>query len=242
MRVVFSFLFGPAFNLQVLSLNFATISSMFVMTLSSTNDGISLQYTANLPASDTSPRPAFKERAIDRISTNPNDTMTFYILITISTAFDPTHGGRVGQSLATDKSTIPFMKNTLGPSSDWKDSGLQAIVTLKWTLFMGKRHHDHLSRTRKDSRWKNWNRRYGTRCKVTRSHTSRLPLHNSRNDLTTYPSSYTHLVQITPEQDQQREPPAEEFKLAVLNAFDVLARSLITYWSCCIHPLVNSTP
>ena len=76
---------------------------------------------------------------------DPNDSMIFYILTTILATFDPanpqTYGGRVRWSLAMDKSMISFMKNKLCPSSNWKDLGLKAVITLKWTLFMTETCH-----------------------------------------------------------------------------------------------------
>ena len=163
--------------------------------------------------------------------------MTFYILTAILAAFDPadpqTYGGRVRRSLAMDKSMISFMKNKLGPSSNWKDSGLKAVITLKWTLFMTEtRHRDPSLENQEGFKTEElesqiWNAVQGDSFTylVTALVQCQKRSHNS------LPSSYAHLVQITPEQDQQREPPAEEFKLAVFNAFDVLVRSLITYAS-----------
>ena len=176
------------------------------------------------------------QRAIDWISTNPNDSMTFYIVTAILAAFDPadpqTYAGRVRRSLATDKSMISFMKNKLGPSN-WEDAGLKAVVTLKWTLFMTEtRHRDSSLENQEGFKTEElesqiWNAVQGDAFPYLVTALIQL----QKQSYSSLPSSYAHLVQVTPEQDVQREPPVEEFKLAVLNAYDVLVRSLITYAS-----------
>ena len=163
--------------------------------------------------------------------------MTFYILTAILAAFDPagpqTYGGRVRRSLVMDKSMISFMKNKLCPSSNWKDLGSKAVITLKWTLFITETCHRNPSLESSEGfkteelESQIWSAVQGDSFiyLVTVLVQCQKRSHNS------LPSSYAHLVQITPEQDQQHEPPVEEFKLAVFNAFDVLVRSLITYAS-----------
>ncbi|KAL4071568.1 nucleoporin Nup186/Nup192/Nup205 [Scleroderma yunnanense] len=177
------------------------------------------------------------QKAIDWTSANPNDSMTFYILAAILAAFDPadpqTYGGRVRRSLATDKSMISYMKNKLGPCSNWKDSGLKAVITLKWTLFMTETRHRDPSLENQDGfkteelESQIWNAVQGDA--FTYLVTALIQL--QKRSYSSLPSSYAHLVQLTPELDQQREPPADEFKPTLLNAFDVLVRCLITYAS-----------
>ncbi|KAG6331906.1 hypothetical protein ID866_7182, partial [Astraeus odoratus] len=177
------------------------------------------------------------QKAIDWISANPNDSMTFYILTTILTAFDPadpqTYGGKVRHNLATDKPMISYMKNKLAHPSCWRDSALKAVITLKWTLFMTETRHRDASLENEEGfkteelESQIWSAVQGDAFTYLVAAVIQLQ-QRSHSSLS---SSYAHLVQLTPEQDQQREPPADEFKLAVLNGFDVLVRSLITYAS-----------
>ncbi|KAI6142345.1 nucleoporin Nup186/Nup192/Nup205 [Pisolithus tinctorius] len=177
------------------------------------------------------------QKAIDWLSTNPNDSITFYIFTAVLTAFDPadpqTYGGRVRRSLAVDKSMIHYMKNKLGPALCWKDSSLKAVVALKWTLFMTEaRHRDPSLENQEGFKTEElesriWDAVQGDAFTYLVAALIQL----QRRSHGSLPSLYAHLVQLTPEQDQQREPPADEFQPAVLNVFDVLVRSLIAYAS-----------
>ncbi|KAI6038837.1 nucleoporin Nup186/Nup192/Nup205 [Pisolithus marmoratus] len=177
------------------------------------------------------------QKAIDWLSTNPNDSITFYILTAVLTIFDPadphTYGGKIRRTLAVDKSMIQYMRNKLEPSLSWKDSGLKAVVTLKWTLFMTEARHQDPSLENQtgfkteELESRIWDAVQGDAFTYLVAALIQL----QRRSHGSLPSLYAHLVQISPEQDQQREPPADEFQLAVLDAFDVLVRSLITYAS-----------
>ncbi|KAI5985097.1 nucleoporin Nup186/Nup192/Nup205 [Pisolithus albus] len=177
------------------------------------------------------------QKAIDWLANNPNDSITFYILTAVLTVFDPadpqTYTGRVRRSLAVDKSMIQYMKNKLGPTPTWKDSGLKAVVALKWTLFMTEaRHRDPSLENQEGFKTEElesriWDAVQGDAFTYLVAALIQL----QRRSHGSLPSLYAHLVQLTPEQEQQRELPVDEFQSAVLNVFDVLVRSLITYAS-----------
>ncbi|KAI9568233.1 hypothetical protein HD554DRAFT_2172644 [Boletus coccyginus] len=91
--------------------------------------------------------PSDMQKSIDWLHANPNEPMTFYILAATLIAFDPADphsvASKVRKNLAVDKATIPYMKQQLAPTADWKEPGLKTTISLKWTLFMTEtRHHD----------------------------------------------------------------------------------------------------
>ncbi|KAI6135337.1 nucleoporin Nup186/Nup192/Nup205 [Pisolithus thermaeus] len=177
------------------------------------------------------------QKAIDWLSNNPNDSITFYILTAVLTIFDPadpqTYAGRIRRSLAVDKSMIQYMKDKLGPTLSWRDSGLKAVVALKWTLFMTEaRHRDPSLENQEGFKTEElesriWDAVQGDAFTYLVAALIQL----QRRSHGSLPGLYAHFVQLTPEQEQQRELPADEFQPAVLNAFDVAVRSLIAYAS-----------
>lgn len=50
-------------------------------------------------------------------------------------------------------------------------------------------------------------------------------------------SPFTQFVQLVPEEQQQKESLANEFKLSILNTCDVLIRSLLTFASSKLHKI-----
>jgi nuclear pore complex protein Nup205 len=177
------------------------------------------------------------QKSTDWLAANPNDPMTFYILAATLTAFDPadplSFAGKVRKSLAIDKATIAYMQRQLAPAAIWKEPGLKATVLLKWTLFMTEtRHRDPALENQQGFKTEElesqiWNAVQGDAFTYLaaaliqfrkRTHTSPI-------------SSFAQFVQLVPEEQQQKEPLADEFKLPVLNTCDVLVRSLLTYAS-----------
>ncbi|KAF9219350.1 hypothetical protein BS17DRAFT_804452 [Gyrodon lividus] len=174
------------------------------------------------------------QKSIDWLATNPNDAMTFYILAATLAAFDPAEPqsfrGKVRRTLATDKGTITYMKKQFATTTNWKEPGLRATIMLKWTLFMTEaRHRDPTLENQEGFKTGElesqiWNAVQGGA--FTCLATALIHLQKSTH------SSFAQFVQLIPEQQEQpREPLADEFRLAVLNACDVLVRSLITYAS-----------
>lgn len=172
--------------------------------------------------------------SLDWLSVNPNDAMTFYVLAAILAAFDlvdpSSVGGKNRQRLATDNAMITYIKQKLSRNSEWKDTGLKATVLLKWTLLLTEtRHRDPSLEAREGFKTTEletqiWNAVQGDA--FTYLTTALIQL--SRGSPAT---SFAAFIELTPEQEQLREPPHEDFKLAVLNACDALVRSVITYAS-----------
>ncbi|KIK97850.1 hypothetical protein PAXRUDRAFT_824522 [Paxillus rubicundulus Ve08.2h10] len=178
------------------------------------------------------------QKSIDWLAANPNDSMTFYILAATLAAFDPADPqslrGQVRRKLATDKGTITYMKKQLAPTTNWKESGLKATIMLKWTLFMTEaRHRDPTLEIQEGFKTEEletqiWDAVQGD---AFRYFATTL-IHVQKRAHSSPISSFAQSVQLIPEQQEQpKEPLADEFRLAVLNACDVLMRSLITYAS-----------
>ena len=176
---------------------------------------------------------------MDWLAANPNDPVTFYILAATLAAFDPpdphSFSSKARKNLAIDKGTIAYMKRQLSPSANWKEPGLKATVLLKWTLFMTETRHRDLTLEiqpgfkTEELESQIWNAVQGDAFTYLaaaliqfrkRTHTSPISL-------------FAQFVQLVSEQQeqQQREPLADEFKLPVLKMCDVLVRSLLTYAS-----------
>ncbi|EGO28547.1 hypothetical protein SERLADRAFT_413403 [Serpula lacrymans var. lacrymans S7.9] len=177
------------------------------------------------------------QKSVDWLATNPNHPMTFYILAATLAAFDTvdpsTFGGQIRQHLAMEKATLLYMKNKLGQSTDWKEPGLRATILLKWTLFLTEaRHRDSTLEHREGFKTEEletqiWNAVQGDA--FTYLVTTLLQMQKrSRGSATV---SFTGPLQLTPEQEQLRESPPNEFKLAVLFSCDSLVRSLIAHAS-----------
>ena len=163
--------------------------------------------------------------------------MTFYILTAILAAFDlvdpSSVGGKSRERLATESTMITYMKQKLSRTTEWKDAGLKSTVLLKWTLLLTEtRHRDPSLETREGFKTTEletqiWNAVQGDAFTFLTAALIQLQ-QRSRSSTAT---SFAIFIELTPEQEQLREPPHEDFKLAVLNACDVLVRSVITYAS-----------
>lgn len=180
--------------------------------------------------------PTDVQRSMDWLATNPHDPMICYVVTAILAAFDPadpqTYCGEVRRNLA-ENSMVSYMKNKLAPAQCWRDSKLKAVISLKWTLFMMEMRVREPSLESQD----------GFKTEVLESqiwdavqadaftYLVMALFQLQKRAQPSLPNLYSHLIELTPEQDQQREPPTDDFKLAMLNTFDILVRSLITYAS-----------
>ena len=179
------------------------------------------------------------QKSIDWLAVNSNDPMVFYILAATLAAFDPadphSFAGKVRKNLAIDKATITYMKRQLAPTANWKEPGLKATILLKWTLFMTEtRHRDPTLENQEGFKTEElesqiWNAVQGDAFTYLAATLIQLQKRMHSSPI----SSFAQCVQLVPEQQeqQQREPLADEFKLPVLNTCDVLIRSLLTYVS-----------
>lgn len=179
------------------------------------------------------------QKSIDWLAVNSNDPMTFYFLAATLAAFDPadphSFAGKVRKNLAIDKATITYMKRQLAPTTNWNEPGLKATILLKWTLFMTEtRYRDPSLENQEGFKTEElesqiWSAVQGDAF----TYLAAALLQLQKRTHTSPISSFAQFVQLLPEQQeqQQREPLADEFKLPVLNTCDVLIRSLLTYAS-----------
>ena len=179
------------------------------------------------------------QKSIDWLQANPNDSMTFYILAAALAAFDPADPdslpGKVRRDLAVDKGTIAYMKRQLAPTTNWTEPGLKAVILLKWTLLMTEaRHRGPTLENQEGFKTEELESQIWSAVQGDAFTYLATALIQFRKRTHTSPiSSFAQFIQLVPEQQeqQQKDPLADEFKLHVLNTCDVLVRSLLTYAS-----------
>lgn len=177
------------------------------------------------------------QKMVEWLAVNPYHAMTYHVLTGALCAFDPVDpesaGGKLRKALALNTSLVSFMKTKLDPSAAWKDQGLKATILLKWTLFLTEsRHRDHSLENRdgfktEELETRIWNAVQGDAFVFL----AQAVVHLQRQCGSSPSTSYAREVALTPEQEQQRELPTDDFRPAVLQAFENLIRSLITHAS-----------
>ncbi|THH18242.1 hypothetical protein EW146_g2707 [Bondarzewia mesenterica] len=177
------------------------------------------------------------ERIVPWLQQNPHHSMTYYLLTSLFVSFDPVDAeapeSKARQSLATHPSTLTAMKSKLNPSAEWSEPGLKAAILLKWTLFLTEARHrdsklEHKEGFKTDELETNvWNAVQGDAFTYLASSVAALQKRE-----TPFPSgSFAGSVLRNPDPEQQQRVPGEDFRLAVLNAFETLVRSVITHAS-----------
>ncbi|KAJ6526561.1 nucleoporin Nup186/Nup192/Nup205 [Mycena vulgaris] len=174
---------------------------------------------------------------VDWLSTTPNQPLTFYLLTSALSAFDPVDpesvGGGIRNLLATSSDVMTFMTRKLAPSAEWKDPGLKATILLKWTLFLTDARHrnpqlEHRSGFKTEElETQVWNAVQGDA--FTYLAGAILQLERKRGSSPA--ASFANTVTLSTEQQEQREIPSEDFVPVVFSAFEILVRSLITHAS-----------
>ena len=168
---------------------------------------------------------------------NPRHPISYYVLCTLLAAFDlvdaETPGGVLRQNLATFTSTLNLMKRKLDPTEDWKEAGVRATLQLKWTLFLTEARHRDPSLEHKDGfrteelETNIWNAVQGNAFTFLAGSVAKL-----RKKDGSFPSgSYAGSIIQFGEADQLQPLPADNFKPAVLQCFEMLVRSVVSYAS-----------
>ncbi|KAJ3879118.1 nucleoporin Nup186/Nup192/Nup205 [Lentinula edodes] len=180
--------------------------------------------------------PAEIKRMIEWLVTNPNHSMTFYVLTTVLAVFDTVNPNTLGAQhrshIANDKALVSFMTKKLDATTEWKEPGLKATVLLKWTLFLTEQRHREPGLENRDGfrteelEVQIWNAVQGD----VFLYLSTVLLQLRRSTVTFCPSLLCGIT-LSSEQQEQREVPADDFKVHVLNAFEAIVRSLITHAS-----------
>ncbi|KAJ7160759.1 nucleoporin Nup186/Nup192/Nup205 [Mycena filopes] len=174
---------------------------------------------------------------MDWLSTTPNQPMTFYLLTCVLSAFDPVDpesaAGLSRATLVTNADLMTFMTKKLSPSTEWKDPGLKATLLLKWTLFLTDARHrnsqlEHRSGFKTDElETQVWNAVQGDAF----AYLALAVLQLERKRGSSPVASFANTLVLSPEQQEHREIPSEDFIPVVFAAFEVLVRSLITHAS-----------
>ena len=177
------------------------------------------------------------EKLVPWLQENPRHPISYYILCSLLAAFDivdpQTPGGELRQRLATYPSTLNLMKRKLDPTEEWKEAGVRATLQLKWTLFLTEARHRDSSLEHKDGfrteelETNIWNAVQGNAFTFLAGSVAKL---RRRED--SFPSgSYAGSVIRFSEADQLQPLPADDFKSAVFQCFEMLVRSVISYAS-----------
>ncbi|KAF7320904.1 Nucleoporin [Mycena chlorophos] len=170
---------------------------------------------------------------IDWICATPNQSLTYYLLTTVLSVFDPAAPGtppdaRHAELLQSDMMT--YMSKKLAVGTEWKEPGLKATVLLKWTLFLTEARHrnaelEHRSGFKTEElETQIWNAVQGDAF----TYLALLVAQIARKLGTPVPS-LIDLLRLSPEQQDQRETPADDFVPEVLAAFEILVRSLLSH-------------
>ena len=177
------------------------------------------------------------EKMVPWLQENPRHPMSYYILCSLLAAFDlvdpETPGGLLRQNLATFTSTLSLMKRKLDPTEEWKEAGVKATLQLKWTLFLTEARHrdpslEHKDEFRTEELETNiWNAVQGDAFTFLAGSVGRL----RRREGSFPPGSYAGTVIRFNEADQLQPLPADDFKPAVFQCFEMLVRSVISYAS-----------
>ncbi|KAI0944532.1 hypothetical protein AcW1_002214 [Taiwanofungus camphoratus] len=173
-------------------------------------------------------------KMVDWLDANPRHPMTYYILATVLAAFDLVDpnsiGGKARKVMASEKNIISYMKRKFDVSTEWKEPGLKATVLLKWTLFLTetRRRDPSLENTEgfktDELEIQIWNAVQGD----SFMYLLRMVAQLQKRHAAYPPTSYAAGLLSQPEQEAPPELPAEDFKSVILEACEVLIRSLIT--------------
>ena len=177
------------------------------------------------------------EKLVPWLQENPRHPISYYVLCSLLAAFDlvdpQTPGGELRQHLATFPSTLNLMKRKLDPTEEWKEAGVRATLQLKWTLFLTEARHRDPSLEHKDGfrteelETNIWNAVQGNAFTFLAGSVAKL----RRREGSFPPGSYAGTIIRLSEADQLQPLPADDFKLAVFQCFEMLVRSVISYAS-----------
>jgi len=181
--------------------------------------------------------PADARGTVDWLASNHKHPMTVYVLSSVLAAFEPaapdSNTNELRKKLSMDKELVSYMRRKLdATNSEWKEPGLKATILLKWTLFLtDTRHHDppleHIDGFKTEQLVTQiWNAVQGD----SFVYLARTVTSLSRKRGGHLPSSF--LISTIPSLEQDNtEPPTEDFKPLVLETFESLIRLLLTHGS-----------
>ncbi|KAI0789160.1 nucleoporin Nup186/Nup192/Nup205 [Abortiporus biennis] len=175
------------------------------------------------------------QKLVDWLHSNPRHALVNYMLQTVLGVFDPVPpssiGGQARSRIIADKGLVGFMKQKLGPLTEWQEPGLKATLLLKWTLFLTEvRHRDPSLEDRDGFRSDEletqiWNAIQGDAFTfLTRSVVSL----RSQESQTLPPLVVSLMARDT---ENRVDLPPDDFVLNILESYDLLIRSMIIHAS-----------
>ncbi|KAF8272691.1 nucleoporin Nup186/Nup192/Nup205 [Lactarius quietus] len=159
------------------------------------------------------------EKMVPWLQENPRHHMSCYILCSLLAAFDLVDPGAPA--------------NKLSPAEEWKEAGVKATVQLKWTLFLTEARHRDASLEHEDGfqalelETNIWNAVQGNAFTFLAGSVAKI----SRREGSFPPGSYAGSIIRFSEADRLHPLPADDFKPAVFQCFEMLVRSVISYAS-----------
>jgi nuclear pore complex protein Nup205 len=174
---------------------------------------------------------------VEWLATNPNHAMTYYLLTATLSAFDPLYPESINAqalgALARDKTLMTSMTKLFGPSTTWAEPGLKATLLLKWTLFLTEfRHLDPSLEQREGFHSEVLETQIRNAVQGDAfSYMALMVIQLQKRHGSSAATSFASSMSLSPEQEQLRELPVDDFIPAVFEALEVTVRSLITYAS-----------
>ena len=177
------------------------------------------------------------QKAVDWLASNHKHPMTVHILSSILAAFEPaasdTNTNELRKKLSMDKGLVSYMRRKFDPAnSEWKELGLKATILLKWTLFLADTRHrdpplEHIDGFKTEQLVTQiWNAVQGDSFVCLARIVTSLNRKRGGN------SSSSFLASTIPNLEQDNtEPPTEDFGPLVLETFESLVRLLLTHAS-----------
>lgn len=178
--------------------------------------------------------PSEAPKLIDWLDANPRHSMTFYILPTVLATLDivqpDSNGGLARKLLVSDKNFMSYMKRKFDIGAEWKEPGLKATILLKWTLFLADTRQRNASLENADGfqaeqlEAQIWNAVQGD----CFTYLLRMVVRLQTKHAALPPTSFASNILSQVDQDPSLEAPSEDFKPAILEACELLVRSLIS--------------
>ncbi|OBZ74918.1 hypothetical protein A0H81_05368, partial [Grifola frondosa] len=167
-------------------------------------------------------------KLVDWLDANPRHPMTYYVLTAVLAAFDlldpNSVGGKARRNLFSSSSLIAYMRKKLAVSTEWREP-VDAVPDGRATPRPIPGEHGRVQVGELETQI--WNAVQGD----CFTYVARMISLLQGKQAAYPPTSYASRVLAPLEQEAQTELPAEDFKPAILEACEMLVRSLITHAS-----------
>ncbi|KAH8101334.1 nucleoporin Nup186/Nup192/Nup205 [Cristinia sonorae] len=174
-------------------------------------------------------------RVVDWLRSHPNHCMVLYYLPIVLVAFDivdpSSTAAHARRRLISDANFVKQLHSKLHVDNQWSEPGLKATILLKWTIFLTDiRHRDSSLEEKEGFKAEQlesniWNAVQGDCFSYLTSIVLRLQC--GRN--IPVPASFSQVAPV--DRDITGDVPLEDFVPSILEALEVVVRSLISYAS-----------